>query len=204
MLKIDFHIHTKYSPDSFISFFSLKKKCEKLGITPIISDHNTIKGNKRYGCKIVAEEISTSKGDIIGLFLNEKIKPYLSPEETVDKILEQDGLVYLPHGFDRIRSRNIMKHKFKVDIVEVFNPRTVFEKDNLKADIFARYNGLLKAVGSDSHFLSEIGKTYTLVEDFDSKKEFLKNMKKAKFVVKPRTPLFHPMTVMVKCIKKVF
>lgn len=203
MLKIDFHLHTKHSSDSFISFFSLKKKCGKLGITPIITDHNTIKGNKQFGCKIVAEEISTSAGDIIGLFISEKIKPYLSPEETVDKIKEQDGLVYLPHAFDRIRSRRLMNHKLKVNIVEVFNPRTIFDKDNFKADFFANYNHLYKAVGSDSHFLYEFGNTYTIMEDFDSKKEFLKNLKNAKLVKKYRTPLVHPMTIMVKLIKKV-
>ncbi|MCI6030765.1 PHP domain-containing protein, partial [Dialister succinatiphilus] len=95
--RIITHVHTKYSHDSLLPFFLLYNKCIKKSVDYIaITEHNNIKGavafrnycaNKGNKIKvIIGEEIMTSEGEIIGLFLNQEIKPFQSPEKTVDEI----------------------------------------------------------------------------------------------------------------------
>lgn len=187
-LKVDPHVHTCYSHDSLLSPRTLFKVCKMGGINCIgVTDHNSITGAlkmKRYPLKIiVGEEITTKSGEVIGLFLNECISKNLSLEETVDKIKEQDGLVYIPHPFDTIRkSRLKVKNGYfwrKVDIVEVFNSRVFFNKDNIKAFNLARKLNCAKAYGSDAHTCIEIGNAYNILDNFDSKREFVRNLKKS-------------------------
>ena len=53
---------------------------------------------------IVGEEIMTSSGEIIGLYLNEEIPAGLSCDETIDRIIGQGGVVYVPHPYDEKRA----------------------------------------------------------------------------------------------------
>ena len=54
---------------------------------------------------IVAEEVKTAdQGEVIGLFIEEKIPRGLTLAETVAEIKRQGGLVYVPHPFDRMHS----------------------------------------------------------------------------------------------------
>lgn len=82
--KLEMHVHTKYSKDSLLPFWVLYLKCRICGIDYIaITEHNNIDGAKeferyceRYGSKIsviIGEEIFTSEGEIIGLFLREEL-----------------------------------------------------------------------------------------------------------------------------------
>jgi len=127
---------------------------------------------------IVGEEIMTNSGEIIGLFLNEEIKP-TSLEESIEAIKDQDGIVYIPHPFDRLRKASISnKHLVRyADIIEVFNSRCVYVQDNEKARQLVKENNLLAGAGSDAHTNFEIGNAYVEIEEFESKKEFLKNLK---------------------------
>jgi len=199
-MKLDLHIHTKYSKDSLLNLNTLRKLCSKYNITPVITDHNTIKGSLKFKCKILAEEISTNQGEIIGLFLTEEVKPFQTLEETLDILKQQGALTFIPHPFDTLRSDTLKNISFRPDIIEVFNARNVFNKHNQKALTFANNNKLLKAVGSDAHTRFEIGKTYNIIEDFNSKKEFLKNLKKARFT-KESSPLWiHGITKFTKIL----
>src|SRR5690606_3298386 len=88
------------------------KKIDIVGIT----DHNEIKGAQefkkfleKFGIKvIVGEEIFSSKGEIIGLFLSEKIEPGMSPRDTMLEIKKQGGLVYIPHPYDEKRYKTVL------------------------------------------------------------------------------------------------
>lgn len=187
------HIHTKYSKDGFIRLEKLRKICAKKNIVPIITDHNTIKGALEYKSKIIAEEIKTKEGDIIGLFLNNEIPKELSVEETIDKIKEQDGLVYFPHPgrpFDGIK--NFRKN---VDIIEVFNARNFLKRWNDNALKLADDNNLLKGAGSDAHLACEVGKAYVQMEDFNDKQEFVKNLRNAKIIGERSCLLVHLPTI---------
>ena len=187
-MKYDFHIHTKYSRDSMLPIEVLKKVAKKEGVMPIITDHDTIKGNIKFGCKVIAEEVRTQEGDVIGLFMMEEIPRGLPLIEVVERVKQQDGLIYVPHPFDTLRRRSSVREaieKIKPDMIEVFNPRTFMMQHNLKAMQYADEKNIPKIVGSDSHTRFEIGKTYIEMEDFYSKKEFMKNLKNAKFITKP-------------------
>ncbi|RLC74880.1 MAG: hypothetical protein DRI61_15875, partial [Chloroflexi bacterium] len=111
MIKADLHVHTIYSKDAFLTLRNLisvaiYKKIKCIAIT----DHNEIRGalklRKIAPFKIiVGQEIMTSEGEIIGLFLSNRIESGLSPEKTIEEIRKQGGLVYLPHPFSGTKKR---------------------------------------------------------------------------------------------------
>jgi len=204
-MNIDLHVHTKYSKDSILPIEVLKKITKKKGITPIVTDHDSIEGNLKYGCKIIGEEIRTNQGEIIGLFMMEGIPRGLPIEEVMDRLKQQDALVYVPHPFDSIRGGGPVRNnirKIKADIIEVFNGRTIYDKDNRKAMLYAEEKNITKAVGSDAHTRFEIGKTYMVMDEFYSKKEFIKNLRKATLVTN-KTPLwYHAVTKATHKLKR--
>ena len=77
MLKADLHIHTRYSMDCQTPLEKIIERCQELGINCIaIADHGTAEGGlelqKIAPFKvIVAEEILTTHGEIMGMFLKE-------------------------------------------------------------------------------------------------------------------------------------
>src|SRR6185437_13791245 len=99
-----------------------------------ITDHNEVSGalearERADGIKvIVAEEVKTAdQGEVIGLFIEEKIPRGMTLEETIAEIKRQGGLVYVPHPFDRMHSVPDYEHLLAVvediDALEVFNAR---------------------------------------------------------------------------------
>ncbi|NYZ77312.1 PHP domain-containing protein [Candidatus Micrarchaeota archaeon] len=190
MIKVDFHVHTNFSIDGMIKTVDLARKSKELELIPAISDHNTLEGVEEFrktGQKFIAgEEIRTANGDLTGLFLTENIPKHLSFEETIDKIKEQGGLAYLPHMYDKGRHGCGDKFAELVDIIEVFNARCLDARLNEMASETAKKLGKPGAAGSDSHFLSEFGKTYTEMPEFDigDPGGLLKALGKAKIVGK--------------------
>lgn len=191
-MKIDFHVHTRYSYDSIIHPKQLAKKSKELGIIPAITDHDTMEGSNQMRSigaeSIPGIEIRTDRGDLIGLYVNEPVPKGTPVMEALDKIHEQGGISYLPHMYEARRSGIIPEKEeiSKIDIVEVFNARCLSQKFNDMAKAFAEKNGILQAAGTDSHFIVEFGSTYTELPDFDldSPKKLLKALRRAKFVAK--------------------
>src|SRR5918997_3284628 len=118
---------------------------------------------------IVGEEVRTSAGDMIGLFLERAVPRGLSPAETAAAIREQGGLVGLPHPFDRFRrsGANAMKEAAAlaelasmVDFVEAHNARAIGGA-NLRAAQFAHDHGLPVVAASDAHSVMEVGAAYS-------------------------------------------
>ena len=184
LLRADLHVHTCYSPDSRASLEDIIKVCQRKGINCLaITDHNTIAGALKLKklapfSVIVGEEIMTLSGEVIGYFLQEEIPRGLSAEETVARIKSQGGLVCLPHPFDHLtrsplRSREREKLLGKIDIIEVFNARTVFPRASAKARRFARHNGFLASAGSDAHLPHEVGNAYVEMPPFNGPEDFL-------------------------------
>lgn len=188
-VKIDFHVHTRYSPDGAIKIKDLIEKSRKLGIIPAVTDHGSINSFREFKTKkfkfIPGEEIKTDIGDLSALYIQEAIPKNTPFLEALDKIKEQGGISYLPHGFDPWRyniGNKFPKYAEKVQIIEIFNARCFEKEFNKNAENFADKNNKLKAGGTDSHFLFEFGTTYTEIPDFDltNPKELLKALKKAK------------------------
>ena len=202
LIKADLHLHTKYSTDSNASVKSVIDRCLKTNLDCIaITDHNSIQGALEIRRKapfkvIIGEEIKSTGGDIIGLFLTRLVPPGLTPKDTISKIKEQGGLVMIPHPFDRVRPSAIGETVFKeiithTDIVETYNSRNLFKADDQKAAVAAFVNKVIPGVASDAHTAGELGKTYNLMPDFDSTPEgFLKALTQATAVTS-RTKFVH-------------
>ena len=204
-MKIDFHVHTNSSLDSSIKPDELAKKAESLGIIPAITDHNTTESwEKMKSTFIPGEEIRTTAGDLIGLFLTEEIPKHLSFEESIDKIKGQGGLSYLPHMYDKTRYGCGDEFADLIDIIEVFNGRCLDVFNELAAET-ARNLDKPGAGGSDSHFLFEFGRTYTEVPEFDMEnpKELLQALGNARITGRKAPFYARGTTTLVKMGRKI-
>ena len=202
MLKVDLHIHTKYSIDSYNSLDGVINRCLELGINCIaVCDHGTAEGAIKLKAiapftVIIAEEILTPDGEIMGMFLKETIPSGISVAETISQIRAQGGLVCIPHPFDRFRPTAIKNDVLleiadQIDIIEVFNARTIpFQNMNHSRD-FAREHNLLQGAGSDAHTLSEIGNAYVEIPEFNGRDDFIKSLAQGRICGKRTNPLFH-------------
>jgi predicted metal-dependent phosphoesterase TrpH len=202
LLHVDLHVHTVYSMDCSTSLEEIVGRCNETGINCIaISDHGTTDGahtlkNMASLKVIIAEEILTPYGEIMGMFLKETIPSGLSVEDAVNQIKKQSGLICIPHPFDIIRPsalkyENLISIIDDVDIIEVFNARNHFPGCNHKAEIFASKFNKLCSAGSDAHTAQEIGNTYVEMPDFNTKDEFIKSLSQGRIHGKLSSPLVH-------------
>ena len=202
MLKADLHIHTEYSMDCNTPLEKIVGRCLELEINCItIADHGTAEGGLRMQelaplTVIVAEEILTHHGEIMGMFLKETIPSGQSVEETVSQIKAQGGLVCIPHPFDTVRGSaldsNIMAEMVEqIDVIEVFNSRNPFLRTSTRARAFATKHGIAMSAGSDAHSLLEIGNSYVMMLEFNGKDEFLQALTKGEITGHRTNPLTH-------------
>ena len=213
-MRVDLHMHTRFSPDSEMSPEALVKRCVKVGLDCIaVTDHNTIEGAREVKRiapfrVIVGEEVGSSDGEITGLFLEEAVPRGLSPLETVKLIKSQGGLVSIPHPYDRFRSsvitpRGIDEVLPYADIVEIFNSRNSLDADNRKAVELAEERGLLVSGVSDAHTPMELGRTYVEMPDFDGTPEgFKRALAQGTIVARKTSPLIHVLTTLTKAKKR--
>jgi predicted metal-dependent phosphoesterase TrpH len=200
-LRVDLHTHTHYSPDSIISPERLVAACQKKGITCVaVTDHNTMRGALAVKeiapfLVIVGEEIRSTDGEIIGLFLDEEVPPGLSGEETIERIRAQSGLVSLPHPLDRFRggvgAEAIARLAPLADILEAMNARTTAERDNEEAARLAEEHQLVGVAVSDAHSPWEIGRAYVETPVFEGRQDLLEALRWGTLAGRPSSPLVH-------------
>ena len=203
MIKADLHVHTWHSIDSSMSYDQLIKACLEKGINcAAIADHGTTKGardlQKSAPFKIIiCEEVRTPFGEIMGMFLQEDIPDKIPVAEAIKAIREQGGLVNIPHPFDRVRPSAFRNLKMlesiadQIDIIEVFNSRSLFPGAESRARVFATKHNKVISYGSDGHSPSEIGCAYAEMADFNTKEEFLSSLSAAKLCGEKSSPLIH-------------
>ena len=194
LIDVDLHMHTDHSSDCATPVKVLIETARDRGFGAIaITDHNEVSGaleaakvaNGMDDFKIiVAEEVMTSDaGEVIGLFLSEKIPKGVTMREAITEIRRQGGLVYVPHPFDRLHSvpdyENLLNIVEDIDLMEVFNPRVAISSFNEEAERFARKYNLIPAAGSDSHVAQGLGAVRNRLHDFDGPEEFLESMREA-------------------------
>ncbi|MFC2071314.1 PHP-associated domain-containing protein [Chloroflexota bacterium] len=202
LLKADLHIHTAYSMDCGTSLEEIISRCLETGINCIaIADHDTIEGALKMQSLapfpvIVAEEILTPHGEIMGMFLKERIPSGLSIEQTISHIRAQDSLVCLPHPFDPFRGIRLDRKRLEelaeqIDIMEVFNARSPLLWFETKARNFAKKYSISETAGSDAHTPNEIGNTYVEMPEFNGRDDFLQALRKGKIHSHRSNPLVH-------------
>ena len=202
MLKADLHIHTKYSMDCDTPLEKIIERCLETGVNCIaIADHDTIEGALEMQKiapfpVIVAGEILTPQGEIMGMFLKERVPIGLPIEEAIAHVKAQGGLVCLPHPFDTFRGLRIDGARLdelaeQIDVVEVFNARSHFSAPVIKAEAFARKHGIARSAGSDAHSAGEIGHTHVEMREFEGKDDFLLALSEGRIVGSRTSPLVH-------------
>jgi predicted metal-dependent phosphoesterase TrpH len=212
LLRADFHMHTRYSMDSNSSLEDIITRCQETGISCIaITDHNAIDGALKMKeiapfTVIPGEEILTPNGEIIGYFLKEYIPSGQPIEKVIEAIKSQGGLVGVPHPFDTFRGLKNTDNHFledlakKLDMVEIFNARSLLPWDSDKARDYARKHNLPTTAGSDSHTIRELGKTYVEMAPFSDKESFLKSLRNSRIQRHRSSPFVHVYTVFNKII----
>jgi hypothetical protein len=168
------------------------RRCRQLGLSPVfLTDHERIAGAQALleagEAAVIGQEILTTEGELIGLFLNKPVPSRLSPERTVDAIKEQGGLVYLEHPYDtgrrNLREDAIERIAGQIDIVEVFNGRSQPEI-NRRAEELRSTLGVPAGAGSDAHTLREIGSVFVEMEAFDGAHDFLAKLRNGNVVTR--------------------
>ncbi|MCH8026165.1 MAG: PHP domain-containing protein [Chloroflexi bacterium] len=208
-MKADLHAHTHFSRDAVTSVKTFTRRYEQAGIDCVaVSDHNNVDG--AFAVReiapfrvIVAEEIKSSEGEIIGLFLQETVRKGLSPEDTVRAIREQNGLVLIPHPFDRLRGSPLREEALlrilaDIDVIEVFNSRTVLKADDDRGLRFARQHGKAMSAATDAHTPWEIGLAYTEMPAFEGPQDFLASLGRGTIVGRRCFVGFHLLSTWAK------
>jgi predicted metal-dependent phosphoesterase TrpH len=193
-VRVDCHLHTVASGDSVLTVAELADRARQAGLDVVcVTDHNVTHAavaaaERDIGVRvIVGEEIRTPDGDLIGLFLTERI-PYVLPvAEVVGRIRDQGGLVYVPHPFDRGRSSlgRVLPGLCAagcVDVIEVFNAKIADQALNERAACLARQFGLPGGAGSDAHDAPGVGAAYLEMPDFDGPASFLAALADARVI----------------------
>ena len=204
LIDVDLHMHTDHSFDCATPVEVLLETARRQGLGAIaVTDHNLISGAveaqakaAEYGVKVIlGEEVKTaSQGEVIGLFIHEKIPRGLSMEETVAEIKRQGGVVYVPHPFDRMHAVPDYEHLLTilddVDAIEIYNPRVAIGSFNEEAERFAAKYRILAGAGSDSHVAQGLGSVRVRMPDFDGPEEFLESLRQAEILTKRSSLLY--------------
>jgi predicted metal-dependent phosphoesterase TrpH len=191
-VRVDCHVHTVASGDSVLTLEELADRARQAGLDAVcVTDHNVTHAavaaaERDLGVRIIiGEEIRTRDGDVIGLFLTERI-PYVLPlAEVIGLIRSQGGLVYVPHPFDPVRSSlgavlPALCAEGAVDVIEVFNAKIADQSLNARALSLARSSGLPGGAGSDAHDAPGVGAAYLDMPDFDGPASFLAALAEAR------------------------
>ena len=209
-LKTLLHLHTDYSYDSDIALDVLSRRVAAEGIGCVaVTDHDTIEGALRFRHEtdakvVVGEEVSTRDGHLIGLFLQERIRPGMSARETAGAIRAQGGLVLLPHPFVQMFSCGLGEVSCRIadliDAVEINNAQNFLGCPDRNAERFADRLGLVKYVGADSHMSMSIAPCYQMMSEFDGPAAFMESLRSAE-LIPGRHPLAYFMSTGFRLVR---
>ena len=196
LIDVDLHMHTDHSSDCATPVEVLLATAREQGLGAIaVTDHNEISGALEARERaaefdvrvIVGEEVKTAgQGEVIGLFIEEKIPRGLTLQATIAEIKRQGGLVYVPHPFDRLHTVPEYEHLLDVlddiDLLEVFNPRVAIREFNEEAIRFASKYRIAAGAGSDSHVPQGLGSVRVRMRDFEGPQDFLESLHDADII----------------------
>jgi predicted metal-dependent phosphoesterase TrpH len=191
-LRVDLHLHSRYSHDSRTSLEALIERSRACGLDRIaLTDHNTVEGALALArlapeLAIVGEEAKTLEGEVIGLFITGSLPAFQRPERVMDLVHDMDGLTYVPHPLDRNRSHfsaeRIVELADRIDIIETYNPWCEPAANAAAARLAAELDKVT-ATGSDAHSTHEMGRTWMEMEEYADVADFLAKLRHARHVV---------------------
>lgn len=179
MYKVDLHTHSEASPDGGISPEQYAKAFESEKLDYIaITDHDRIDFalglQKALGDRIIiGEEITTTDGELVGLYLKELVQSGMTAESTAHAIRDQGGIVYVPHPFETVRNGlqlgTLDDLVDLIDIVEVHNGRALMQDHGVRAATWAKLHGKAGASSSDAHGYGGLGYSYSILQEKPSR-----------------------------------
>lgn len=175
ILQFDLHIHSRYSKDSKSSIDSIISHAIAIGLNGIaITDHDTVAGGlsalervEEIGYRLIiipGIEVSTKKGHLIVLGVQEDIPKKLSPQKTIEIARDIGGIIISPHPFHLFRHPTGKVDGFDIDAIEVYNSRHIFGYANSKARKMAENLKKPMVAGSDAHAIKTIGRAITEID----------------------------------------
>lgn len=198
-MKCAFHLHTIFSRDGYNTLDCLHAEALRLGVDCLfITDYDTLDGALQFRRRfddvevVLAQEVDTLEGKVLGLFLERSLAPLQHAADTVRAIKEQGGLVCLPYGFDRVGSSTLHSDAQKsirrqIDLLEVFNGRSSTDVRDARASRLAQEMGLPVIWGSDTHYPEEIGHVIFELPDFQDSASFIEALRQARALRMRRT-----------------
>ena len=201
-INADLHVHSSYSKDCVSPVEAILETAREIGLGALaIADHNETKGaflarDLAQGDPfiIVAEEVKTAEGEVIGLFLEEPIPPALSFDRTLSLIKEQGGLVYVPHPFDALRTtpsyRALVDNLHRIDVIEIYNAKVALSSFNLSAERFAAKYNIVAGAGSDAHVLQGLGTAMLRMPRFTDATSFMAALWEADIIARKKSLLY--------------
>ena len=174
----DLHLHTIYSYDGTATVPAVLRRARELGLNVIaITDHDEIAGAleavklaSHYGVEVIpGSEITTAEGDLLALFIHEKIQPGLSLIETLLGVKEQGGVAIAAHpmaggmGMKSLTPASILKalkHPIAKKVligIETYNGTAIDRVSNHYTRIFAQGLKIAHTCNSDAHMIDTIG-----------------------------------------------
>lgn len=213
LISLDFHTHTAASGDSLTSPADLIRAARKKGLgRVVVTDHNSIAGARAaYQLDpqliIIGEEILTTQGELLAIFVREEIPAGLSPQATIKLLKEQGAFISVSHPFDEWRKggwkeRDLLEITPFVDAIEVFNSRCMLRRFNQRAAEFARQHNIPGTVGSDAHAAFEVGRSLLVLEDFQDAEGLRRVIREGAPRVKSSPPWFHLVSRYAAMVRK--
>ncbi len=179
--RADLHIHTLASDGTAGAIAILEHVEAHLDLDVIaFTDHErtdaamaarSIAHDRGYRVEVViGEEVTTLGGHLLGLWLEETIRPFRSLRSTIAAIHEQGGLAIPAHPLvpyplcaQAFMLRRLLadEPRFRPDGIEAFNPTTLGRPAHARVVRFAEEHDLARIGSSDAHALEAVGSGYT-------------------------------------------
>jgi hypothetical protein len=169
-MKLDLHIHTRYSRTkrwgsaSLIEPHQLLDTAVELGLDGVaVIDHDEIEGSlivaqlaSNWGLvAIPGIEITSKDGHILGYGITEAVPKGLSAAETIDRIHGLGGIAVAAHPLNMVMSlRKKQIVSLLLDALETHNSRSL---RNRRTAELQRILPLGRTGGSDAHAIGEVG-----------------------------------------------
>jgi predicted metal-dependent phosphoesterase TrpH len=211
--RVELHCHTHYSKDCLLKPEAIIETCRAKGIDKLaVTDHNSIAGALQLQemapeLIVVGEEIMTTEGELLAFFVREQVPAGLAPREAIARLRDQGAFISVSHPFDRLRhgawqESALLDIIAKVDALEVFNARCIFNADNAATLDLAQRCSKLKTVGSDAHTAREMGRATVEIEPFESAETFCTNLATARFRTTLSSAWIHLASTYAKWVRR--